>query len=227
MDTSEPQPPPRRTSAGKLMLIAATAVLLGILMIKHDLSTDSGPPPQPMPAAAQPSTPAPMVPSANPSPEQGSPVMKRSQPMRIKIPKIKVDAPFIGLSLDDSGVLQVPPPADRNLAGWYQDGVTPGARGNAIVLGHVDTMMGPAVFWGLGSLKPGDTVEIERFDGSVAKFAVDSVEVFPKDDFPDERVYGKTTDAQLRLITCGGVYDKKSKDYKDNVVVFAHLLPPT
>lgn len=95
------------------MLIAATAVLLGVLMIKHDLSTDSGPPPQPMPAAAQPSTPAPVVPSASsasPSPEQGSPVMKRSQPLRIKIPRIKVDAPFIGLSLDASGVLQVPPP---------------------------------------------------------------------------------------------------------------------
>ncbi|MET7302344.1 class F sortase [Embleya sp. NPDC005575] len=225
MDQSE-TPAPRRTSAGKLMLIAMTAVLLGALMIKHDLSADSGPPPQPVPAAAQPGAPPTATPSANPSHDE-SPVMRRSQPVRIKIPKIKVDAPFIGLSLNASGVLEVPPAADRNLAGWYSDGITPGARGNAIVLGHVDTMMGPAIFWGLGSLKPGDTVEIARVDGSVARFAVDSVEAFPKDAFPDERVYGKTTDAQLRLITCGGVYDKKAKDYKDNVVVFAHLLPPT
>ncbi|MFI1383650.1 class F sortase [Embleya sp. NPDC020886] len=227
MDKSEP-PAPRRVSAGKLMLIAATAVLLGVLMIKHDLTTDSGPPPQPMPAAAQPSAPPTAASSASPGASSaGSPAMRRSPPVRIKIPTIKVDAPFIGLNLNGSGVLEVPPPADRNLAGWYADGVTPGARGNAIVLGHVDTMMGPAVFWGLGSLKPGDTVEIARADGSVARFAVDSVEAFPKDAFPDERVYGKTTDAQLRLITCGGVYDKKAKDYKDNVVVFAHLLPPT
>ncbi|MFF7250918.1 class F sortase [Embleya sp. NPDC008237] len=225
MDKSEP-PPPRRISAGKLMMIAVAAILLGVLMIKHDLSTDSGPPPQPVPAAAQPGASPPVAPSASPDPD-GAPVMRRSQPVRIKIPRIKVDAPFIGLSLNASGVLEVPPAADRNLAGWYEDGVTPGARGNAIVLGHVDTMMGPAVFWGLGSLKPGDTVEIARADGSVARFAVDSVESFPKDAFPDERVYGKTTDAQLRLITCGGVYDKKAKDYKDNVVVFAHLLPPT
>lgn len=69
-------------------------------------------------------------------------------------------------------------------------------------------------------------MEISRADGSVARFAVDSVEAFPKDAFPDERVYGKTQDAQLRLITCGGTYDRKAKDYKDNVVVFAHLLPP-
>ncbi|MYS80874.1 class F sortase [Embleya scabrispora] len=225
MDTSQ-TPAPRRTSAGKLMLIAVTAILLGALMIKHDLSTDSGPPPQPVPAAAQPSAPPTAASSASPS-SDGVPAMRRSQPVRIKIPKIEVDAPFIGLRLNASGVLAAPPPANRNLAGWYADGVTPGARGNAIVLGHVDTMMGPAVFWALGSLQPGDTIEIDRADGSVARFGVDSVEVFPKDAFPDERVYGKTTDAQLRLITCGGVYDKKAKDYRDNVVVFAHLLPPT
>ncbi|OPC78551.1 class F sortase [Embleya scabrispora] len=201
------------------MLIAAVAILLGALMIKHDLSGDSGPPPRPVPAAAQPSA------SSSPAAE-GVSAMKRSAPVRIKIPRIKVDAPFVGLGLNSSGVLDVPPAGNPNLAGWYEDGVAPGSRGNALVLGHVDTMTGPAVFWGLGSLKSGDTVEISRADGSVAKFAIDSVEAFPKDDFPDERVYGKTRDAQLRLITCGGTYDRKAKDYKDNVVVFAHLLPP-
>ncbi|GCD96569.1 class F sortase [Embleya hyalina] len=223
-ETSEPAAP-RRVSAVRLMVIAAVAILLGALMIKHDLSSDSGPPPQPVPAAAQPSAGSNTAPSPTPTPE-GGPAMKRSEPVRIKIPRIKVDAPFIGLGLNSSGVLEVPPAGDRNLAGWYEDGVAPGSRGNALVLGHVDTMMGPAVFWGLGSLKAGDIVEISRADGSVAKFAVDSVEAFPKDAFPDERVYGKTRDAQLRLITCGGTYDRKAKDYKDNVVVFAHLLPP-
>ncbi|MYW01015.1 class F sortase [Streptomyces sp. SID3343] len=208
-----------RMSRGKLVVIAAGVVFLGGFMVKNDLSEDSGPPPQPAAVATQPAAPAPAA--VDPA---DALVMRSSPPVRIKIDRIDVNAPFVGLTLGSSGVLNVPPPTDRNLAGWYKDGVTPGARGNALVLGHVDTMTGPAVFWGLGSLKPGDVVEVTRADASVAKFAVDSVESFPKDDFPDDRVYGKTQDAQLRLITCGGTYDKKSKDYKDNVVVFAHLI---
>jgi hypothetical protein len=211
-------------SRGKLVLIAAAVIFLGGFMVKKDLGGDSGPPPQPAAVAAQPAPPAPSGEAAPAVDPTDALAMRSSPPVRIKIDRIDVDAPFIGLTLGSSGVLNVPPPTDRNLAGWYKDGVTPGARGNALVLGHVDTIMGPAVFWGLGSLKPGDVVEITRTDASVATFAVDSVESFPKDDFPDDRVYGKTPDAQLRLITCGGTYDKKRKDYRDNVVVFAHLI---
>lgn len=89
--------------------------------------------------------------------------------------------------------------------------------------GHVDTTTGPAVFLQLQFLKPGATVDITRADGTVASFSVDTVETFKKADFPDKKVYADTPDAQLRLITCGGNYDRKAKDYEDNVVVFAHL----
>lgn len=101
--------------------------------------------------------------------------------------------------------------------------MTPGERGAAIVAGHVDTTTGPAIFLQLRFLQPGATVDITRTDGTVATFKVDTVETFSKAKFPDKRVYADTPDAQLRLITCGGNYDRTVKDYEDNVVVFAHL----
>lgn len=101
--------------------------------------------------------------------------------------------------------------------------MTPGERGAAIVAGHVDTTTGPAIFLQLRFLQAGSTVDITRTDGTVATFKVDTVETFSKAKFPDKRVYADTPDAQLRLITCGGNYDKTVKDYEDNVVVFAHL----
>lgn len=91
----------------------------------------------------------------------------------------------------------------------------------------MDTKTGPAVFLLLSTLKAGNTVDITREDGKVASFKVDTVETFSKADFPSDRVYSDNGTAQLRLITCGGVYDKKAKDYKDNVVVFAHLVSGT
>ncbi|MFD0528206.1 class F sortase [Kitasatospora arboriphila] len=112
---------------------------------------------------------------------------------------------------------------DRNLVGWYKDGPTPGERGPAVVAGHVDTTKGPAVFLMLYVLRPGNPVEVTRADGSVAVFTVDSVQTFAKNAFPDQLVYGDTPDAQLRLITCAGEYNRATHDYADNVVVFAHL----
>jgi hypothetical protein len=144
-------------------------------------------------------------------------------PVRIVIPKIAVDTPFVGLSLEPSGRLAAPDPDDRNLAGWYQDGVSPGSRGTAIVAAHVDTHSGPAAFYRLGTLRPGDTADIVRADGMVATFRIDSVEVFAKKDFPSDRVYADAPDAQLRLITCGGAYDKSAGGYQSNVVAFATL----
>lgn len=110
-----------------------------------------------------------------------------------------------------------------NLAGWFKDGAAPGERGTSVVAGHVDTKTGPAVFLLLSTLEAGNKVSITRKDGIDTVFKVDSVETFSKADFPDERVYADNGTAQLRLITCGGEYDRKAKDYKDNVVVFAHL----
>ncbi|MBB6438666.1 class F sortase [Streptomyces candidus] len=148
-------------------------------------------------------------------------------PSRVVIPRLNVDAPLIGLTLDEDGRLASPPDADQNLAGWYQDGTPPGAVGTSVLAGHVDTAQGPAVFYGLGSLAKGDTVRVPRTDGVTAVFTVDAVELYPADAFPDTKVYGPSDTPQLRLITCGGGYDKKTRRYLGNVVVFAHLTGRT
>ncbi|MET8243070.1 class F sortase [Streptomyces sp. NPDC005202] len=145
-----------------------------------------------------------------------------SPPDRIRIPSIRVNAPLMGLGLTKSGSLDVPPPGKKNLAGWYEAGTTPGEKGTAIVAGHVDNTDGPAVFYDLGALKKGSTIEVDRRDGSVAEFTVDAVEVYEAKDFPDEKVYGAAKRPELRVITCGGGYSRTT-GYQGNVVVFAHL----
>ncbi|MFF1836204.1 class F sortase [Streptomyces sp. NPDC058231] len=240
-------PTPSRPGQGPLraLLWPAAAAGLGMLLIYNSFGAsednkptttpavlapalpgpDVGEPALPGPDVGAPALPGAPATSAAPSPSvplQG-PAMPRSQPKRIRIPTIAVDAPFTSLAIGPTGQLDAPPPNDKNLVGWFKDGATPGERGSAIVAGHVDTKTGPAVFLQLQFLKPGSTVDITRADGTIAEFKVDSVEKFSKARFPNKRVYADTTTAQLRLITCGGTYDRKAKDYEDNVVVFAHL----
>lgn len=206
----------------RLLRWAAAAFLLGAALVcnsldgpgDQDASSASGAIPPPVSASS------PGIPSTEPSSRLGLP---RSRPARLTIPRLGVDAPFTDLTLTVSGALNAPPADDPNLVGWYRDGVTPGELGAAVVAGHVDTTTGPAVFLLLRMIDKGDTVNVLRVDGTTAVFAVDSVATFRKDDFPSERVYGDTPDAQLRLITCGGVYDKQHGGYRSNVVVFAHL----
>ncbi|MEU4261971.1 class F sortase [Streptomyces sp. NPDC025273] len=224
---SEPASP----ALGRSLLWPAAAVGLGFLLVYNSLDASAGVPP---PVAAVASAPAPAVtapalPSSSPSPSPSASALSidrglpRSEPERIRIKKIAVDAPFTPLAIGPSGQLNAPPANDMNLAGWFKDGATPGERGTSVVAGHVDTKTGPAVFLLLSTLKAGNKVSITREDGIVTVFKVDSVETFSKANFPNERVYADNGTAQLRLITCGGEYDKKEKDYKDNVVVFAHL----
>ncbi|OUD04369.1 class F sortase [Streptomyces swartbergensis] len=150
------------------------------------------------------------------------PALPPSPPDRIRIPAIRVNAPLTGLGLTRTGRLDVPPAERKNLAGWYQAGTIPGERGTAIVAGHVDNADGPAVFYRLGSLTKGRTIEVDRWDGSVAVFTVDAVEVYAAKDFPDDKVYGAARRPELRVITCGGGYSRGT-GYQGNVVVFAHL----
>ncbi|WP_328364828.1 class F sortase [Streptomyces sp. NBC_00457] len=154
--------------------------------------------------------------------QSAAPALPPSPPDRIRIPSLRVDAPLMGLGLTKTGSLDVPPAGQRNLAGWYEAGTTPGETGTAIVAGHVDNADGPAVFYGLGALKRGSTVEVDRRDGGVAVFTVDAVEVYDAKDFPDEKVYGAADRPELRVITCGGGYSRAT-GYQGNVVVFAHL----
>ncbi|MFF3557193.1 class F sortase [Streptomyces tsukubensis] len=147
-----------------------------------------------------------------------------SQPLRFRIPDIDVDAPFIGLGLGRDGSLDVPPAENRNLVGWFRDGTPPGSKGTSVVAGHVDNASGPAVLYALGALAKGHRIEIVRADRQVAVFTIDAIEVYEADAFPDSKVYGPEDRAELRVITCGGGFDKKSGDYRGNVVAYAHLI---
>ncbi|MEU3226969.1 class F sortase [Streptomyces sp. NPDC006976] len=163
------------------------------------------------------------APGPLPGPASATAPLAPSRPVRVEIPALDVSAPLVDLTLDASGRLGVPDPDARNLAGWYRDGVTPGSPGNAIVVAHVDTPAGPAAFAGLDTLRPGARVEVRRADGRVAVFRLYAVEEFEKSDFPSDRVYGPTKDAELRLLTCGGAYDPDAGGYQANVVAFARL----
>jgi hypothetical protein len=149
--------------------------------------------------------------------------VRRAAPNRLVIPRIRVDAPLRGVGVDKTGQIEVPPLSELNLAGWYTFGPTPGEMGPAVIVGHVSTRKGPAVFARLSELRRGDTIKVGRSDGSVVAFIVDGVEQAPKSTFPTARVYGNTTNAALRLITCGGVYNKKAHSYTDNLIVYGTL----
>jgi LPXTG-site transpeptidase (sortase) family protein len=139
-------------------------------------------------------------------------------PTRLRIPAIGVDTPLEELHLEATGTLE--PPRDFAHAGWFADGAVPGETGPAVIAGHVDSTTGPAVFFRLDRLRPGDPVEVERADGWVA-FTVVAVRRYPKAAFPTAQVYGPTPDAELRLITCSGPFDNAQRSYLDNTVVYA------
>ncbi|MET9534909.1 MULTISPECIES: class F sortase [unclassified Streptomyces] len=143
-------------------------------------------------------------------------------PLKLAIPSMVIEAPVIGLKLDRHGRLNTPPMSKPHEVGWYRGGTAPGAAGTAVIVGHRDTRTGPAIFLNLNALRPGDVVNITRADHRTAVFSVDSVKTFKTKKFPDAKVYGATGRPELRLLTCGGTFNKKS-GYGANVVVFAHL----
>ncbi|RZB19679.1 class F sortase [Streptomyces sp. F001] len=202
-------------------MIVLCAVVLLILTVRL-IGGDDTPSDSSRPAHAPPAPHA--TAPAMPGPHATGRHLPRSKPVRLLIPKISVDAPFTDLAIGSNGQLEPPPAHDVNLVGWHAEGASPGEAGTSIVAGHVDTATSPAVFADLGALQKGDVFHVERADGRTASFVVDSVETFAKDRFPSRRVYGDTPQAQVRLITCAGDYDRTVKDYTDNLVVFAHLM---
>jgi sortase (surface protein transpeptidase) len=140
-------------------------------------------------------------------------------PVRVQVPAIGVDASLVRLGLDASGALEVPRRPEQ--AGWFGRTARPGERGAAVIAGHVDSASGPAVFYRLGALQPGQTIRIRRRDRSSISFRIRRVERWPKDRFPTARVYRATRRPTLRLITCGGAFDARSGHYVDNTIVFA------
>ncbi|MBM7440148.1 class F sortase [Streptomyces sp. HB132] len=206
----------RRTPWGAIALV----MLTGLALMRNGVETSPGPP---QPAAAA-SVAGPRDTGVPPAAGGDSVEPLAYAPAaRIRIPSIQVDAPVVDVNLDPAGWIEAPPAQDPNLAGWYQNGIAPGQRGTSVMVGHVDNLAGPAVFYGLGSLSRGQQIEVSRYDDRVAVFEIYGVEVFAKNDFPGARVYGDTGQAELRVITCGGGYSK-ADGYDGNVVVFARLV---
>ncbi|MFJ6994095.1 class F sortase [Streptomyces sp. NPDC003090] len=161
-------------------------------------------------------------PSPSPSVKRPPAPLPPSPPRQVAVPAITIEAPVMRLGLDASGRLLSPPVDNPRVTGWYAGGATPGETGTAIMVGHRDTRRGPAVFINLDALKPGNTVRVTREDGITAVFTVHRVSTFDKDQFPDKEVYGPAKRPELRLLTCGGAFDRED-GYEANIVVFAHL----
>ncbi|MBM7490522.1 hypothetical protein JOD64_001744 [Micromonospora luteifusca] len=213
--------------------VVVTTAMIGAGMIGAALKDTPAPrPPQPL-AQAGPEVPGPAATATDVPPVDGQPTgqgdapaaLARSAPTSIEIPRIGVDATIMSLGTNPDGTVQVPPLDQADQAGWYEPGASPGETGNAVIVGHVDSAkLGPAVFFDLGALTPGDTVTVRRADGLAATFKVDSVKAYPKTAFPTELVYGPSDRPSLRVVTCGGQFDEAAKSYPDNVVVFASLV---
>ncbi|MFF7729660.1 class F sortase [Streptomyces sp. NPDC008001] len=218
---SDPASHPRPGSRGRLLTGAVwITLLIGLWLWGREITEGHGSSVTPTTgdvAAAGRPVPAPLPPARPPLPA--------AEPRTLTIKAAGVDAPVEPRGLNPAGAVD-PPPYDRaGTVGWYRRGPQPGTPGAAVLVGHVDTDNAPAVFYDLGSLKPGDTVAVGRADGSTADFTVEDVSVFTKERFDAAKAYGPRDGkrAELRLITCGGDFDRARRSYSANIVVSAYL----
>jgi hypothetical protein len=142
-----------------------------------------------------------------------------AEPVRLRIPSAAVDTRLVRLGTAADRSIEVPTSFD--VAGWFADGPRPGEPGPAVVLGHVDSRTGPAVFSRVATLQPDARILVDRADGSTVAFRVTGTQRVPKVEFPTELVYGPTLEPSLRLVTCGGSFDAAAGSYRDNVIVYA------
>ena len=204
---------PRGIAVGAAVLTTLTGLCMTGWAMAH--SPGSVPAPPSAPPAEEHSAPAAHSPS-----KPGAGPAAAAEPTRLVIGKIGVDAPVSPVGLRRDGSVQVPPLSHLGRVGWYRYGPAPGERGPAVLLGHVDSGRGgPGVFYRLRALRPGDPVRVTRSDRTVARFRVTSVEDVPKRNFPTARVYGDLDHAGLRLITCGGTFDRARASYTSNIIV--------
>ncbi|MFE0025090.1 class F sortase [Amycolatopsis sp. NPDC059021] len=215
-----------RPAFGAITAAVAAAAAFGLVI---SLTADMMPSPAATTAApgmthaapASPSSPQP-VPPTRPVVAVNNPTV-RVTPIAVHIPKLDARSSLIKLGLDANQHMQTPSVATPMQAGWYEPGPAPGQTGPAVIVGHIDGATQPGIFYRLHELAPGDRVTVERADGSVLTFAVRRSVRAPKDHFPTKEVYGRTAGPELRLITCGGSYDRTAGSYRDNIIVFAQL----
>ena len=166
-------------------------------------------------------TPSP-TPTPTPSPSPSTPAAPAATPTAISIPEIGVSHSLIQLGQNSDGTIQTPPLTAPEVPGWYRYSPAPGQVGPAVIVGHIDGTTGAeGVFYNLGALRPGETVDVTRSDHTVAVFRIDGVNKYAKSSFPTLTVYGNTTNPQLRLITCAGPFE--NQHYLDDIVVYATL----
>jgi LPXTG-site transpeptidase (sortase) family protein len=191
--------------AAPLALVAAAGLLAASLVLGACQWTagDAG-----AKAAEPPTSEAPQV------------VSRASRPVSIAIPAAGVDARVVPVGLGTDGAMEVPA---VDLAGWYRLGPRPGERGPAVIVGHVDSRKGPAVFHRLGQVRKGDRIVVGQGGGAAVAFAVERVERVAKESLPVGRIWNRTSPPVLRLITCGGSFDRSTGHYRDNVIVYAKL----
>lgn len=156
-----------------------------------------------------------------PQPQQPK-TLPRSEPTRVKITRLGIDGPTVTIGLQADGTLGIPYKAGD--IGWYDKAPTPGELGPAILVGHVDWRGSRGVFYRLREVIPGDIVEVDRADGKTIKFTVNTVKQFEQDNFPTQEVYGNIDHAGVRLITCSGVFNKETRRYSHNTVVYGSLV---
>jgi hypothetical protein len=195
-----------------LLLAAAGSFGLGLRGHQHSLAAPAASP-SPSPSATS-------GPAA--APRAVSPVVARSAPVTLRIPAIGLTVPVSELGLNPDGTIQVP--TNFQEPGWYRLGPSPGQVGSAVIVGHVDSYQGPAVFFRLRSLQPGDLVEVTLADGVITHFAVRAVAMYTKTHFPTRLVYGSHGYSGLQLVTCGGVFDYQARRYLSNIVVYTNLV---
>jgi hypothetical protein len=210
-----PAPPPRGRAKIRLSglagvaLIAFGAAAIGIAVLSQQHA--------PTPNATAAGTVGPAA--------RREPSLRRSLPVSVAIPAIGVQSALLHLGLNPDGTIAVPDiSTSADEAAWYKNSVTPGQIGTAIIEGHVDSDQGPAVFFRLGGLRPGDRIDVTLADGMRADFRVTGVREYVKSNFPTKIIYDSTKYASLRLVTCGGGFDFATGHYLSSVVVFASLV---
>jgi hypothetical protein len=209
------RPPPTASGSLRALLAGVVGVLLimgGAAAVGVALATQEHAP-QPSLAAAG------LI-----APGAKGPRLRRSMPVSVDIPAIGVNTKVLHLGVNADGMIQVPSLyTQANDAAWYKYSATPGQIGASVIEGHVDTYQGPAVFFRLGALRPGDRVDVKLADGITAVFRVTGTREYLKSSFPAKTIYGATDYAALRLITCGGAFDYATHHYLSSTVVFASL----